>query len=42
MENVPYANVVGCPMYAMVLNRSDISHPVSVVNRYMALPSKEY
>ena len=42
MEDVPYANAVGCLMYAMVLTRPDISHAVSVVSRYMATPRKEH
>lgn len=41
MENVPYANVVGCLMYAMVLTRPDISHAMSVVSRYMVAPERE-
>ena len=36
MSKVPYANTVGCMMYAMVLTRPDISHALSVVSRYMA------
>ena len=42
MKDVPYANAVGCLMYAMVLIRPDISHDVSVVSRYMAAPEKEH
>ncbi|KAH9778820.1 Integrase catalytic domain-containing protein [Citrus sinensis] len=42
MEDVPYANAVGCLMYAMVLTRPDISHVVSVVSRYMATPGNEH
>ncbi|KAL9411120.1 hypothetical protein AB3S75_044831 [Citrus x aurantiifolia] len=42
MANVPYADAVGCLMYAMVLTRPDIAHVVSVVSRYMAQPSKEH
>ena len=40
MANVPYTNAVGSLMYAMVLTRPDISHVVSVVNRYMTQPVK--
>ncbi|KAE8711925.1 Detected protein of unknown function [Hibiscus syriacus] len=29
MENVPYASVVGCLMYAMVCTRPDLAHVVS-------------
>ncbi|KAH9725257.1 hypothetical protein KPL70_007804 [Citrus sinensis] len=42
IEYVPYANAVGCLMYAMVLTKPDISHVVSVVSRYMASPRKEH
>jgi len=42
MEEVPYANAVGCLMYLMVCTRPDISHAVSVVSRYMANPGKEH
>eukprot|EP00253_Pinus_taeda_P018477 PITA_18477 len=38
MSRIPYANVVGCLMYAMVCTRTDISHAVGVVSRYMANP----
>lgn len=42
MSNIPYANAVGCLMYAIVLARPDISRVVSVVSRYMASPSREH
>ena len=42
MSHVPYANVVGSLMYAMVCTRPDISHAISVVSRYMANPGKEH
>ena len=35
MYCVPYANAVGCLMYAMVCTRLDISHVVGVVSKYM-------
>ena len=35
MVHVPYASVVGSPMYAMVCTRPDISQAMSMVNRYM-------
>eukprot|EP00253_Pinus_taeda_P025921 PITA_25921 len=38
MSRIPYANVVGCLMYAMVCTRPDISHAVGVVSRYMTNP----
>jgi hypothetical protein len=42
MVKVPYANAVGCLMYAMVYTRPDISQAVSVVAKYMANPGKEH
>jgi len=35
MTHVPYANVVGSLMYAMVCTRPDLSQAVSIVCRYM-------
>ena len=40
MAKVPYANVVGSLMYAMVCTIPDISQAVSVVSRYMHDPGK--
>lgn len=42
MTKVPYANAVGCMMYAMVLTRPDLTHALSVVSRFMATPGKEH
>ncbi|KAK3040178.1 hypothetical protein RJ639_028428 [Escallonia herrerae] len=42
MSRVPYANAVGCLMYAMVCTRPDISHAVSMVSRYMGNPGKKH
>lgn len=42
MKNVPYANVVGCLMYVMVLTMPDMSYAVSLVSRYMASPGREH
>lgn len=42
MEKVPYANVVGCLMYAMVCTRPDIAQAISVVSRYMGNPGKQH
>eukprot|EP00253_Pinus_taeda_P005822 PITA_05822 len=42
ISRIPYANVVGYLMYAMVCTRTDISHAVGVVSRYMANPGKEH
>ncbi|KAH9688510.1 hypothetical protein KPL70_015142 [Citrus sinensis] len=40
MLQVPYSNAVGSLMYVMVCTRSDISHAVSIVSRYMHNPGK--
>ncbi|XP_070026242.1 secreted RxLR effector protein 161-like [Nicotiana sylvestris] len=42
MSRVPYANVVGNLMYAMVYTRSDISQAVGVISTYMHNPGKEH
>ncbi|XP_070016936.1 secreted RxLR effector protein 161-like [Nicotiana sylvestris] len=42
MSKVPYANVVGSLMYAMVCTRPDISQTVGVISRYMHNPRKEH
>jgi hypothetical protein len=42
MYHVPYDNVVGSLMYAMVSTRPDISHVVGVVSRYMENPGKAH
>ncbi|KAK3043426.1 hypothetical protein RJ639_002005 [Escallonia herrerae] len=42
MSRVPYANAVGCLMYAMVCTRPDILHAVSMVSRYMGNPGKKH
>ena len=40
MAHVPYTNVVGSLMYAMVCTRPDISHVVGVLSRYMSTLGK--
>ena len=42
MSHVPYVNVVGNLMYAMVSTRPEISHAVGVVSRFMANPGEEH
>ncbi|XP_061336435.1 secreted RxLR effector protein 161-like [Gastrolobium bilobum] len=42
MCNIPYSNVVGCLMYAMIGSRTDIAYGVSVVSRYMSKPSNKH
>lgn len=39
MSNIPYASVVGGVMYTMVCSRSDLSHAISILSRYMIDPS---
>ena len=38
MSKVPYSNVVGSFMYAMVLTKPNISHAISVVSMFMSNP----
>ena len=42
MSKVPYASIVGSLMYAMVCTRSNISHAMGVVRRYMNNLGKEH
>ena len=42
MSRVPYVNVVGCLMYAMVCTRLDISHAIGVVSKHMENLGKEH
>lgn len=42
MNEVPYAQVVGSLMYAMVCTKTDIAYVVSVVSRFMSDPGKEH
>ena len=42
MSRVPYENVVGNLMYAIVSTRPDISHAVGVVSRFMENPGEEH
>ena len=42
MSRIPYENVVGLVMYAMVYTRPDLSYAISVVSRYMGDPHKEH
>ena len=37
MERIPYANLVGSIMYAMVCTRPDLSYAISIMSRYMAI-----
>lgn len=42
MSQVPYSNVVGSVIYAMICIHPHILHAVSVMSQYMANPSKEH
>ena len=42
MAHVPYENLVGSLMYAMVFTRPYISHVVGVLRRYMLTLGKEH
>jgi hypothetical protein len=42
MSRVSYSSDVGSLMYAMVCSRSDLSHAMSLVSRYMTNPDKEH
>jgi hypothetical protein len=42
MSHIPYSNVVGNLMYAMICTRPDLAHDVSVVSRFMHNPVKEH
>ena len=35
MSRVPYANTIGCFMYAIMCTRPNISHALGVVSKYM-------
>ena len=42
MDRIPYENLIGSIMYAMVRTRLDLSYAVSVVSRFMEDPCKEH
>lgn len=42
MSEVPYTQVVGSLMYAIVCTRADIAYAFSVVSRFMSDPGKEH
>ncbi|KAL5581336.1 hypothetical protein UlMin_013778 [Ulmus minor] len=42
MEKVPYSSAVGSVLFTMVNTRPDISHAISVLNRFMSNPEKEH
>ena len=42
MEKVPYANVVGSLMYAMLCTRPDIFYAIGMVSRYQSNPGEAH
>ena len=42
MSHILYSNVVGNLIYAMICTRTDLTHDVSVVSRFMHNPGKEH
>lgn len=42
MGKVPYASLVGSVTYTMICTRSDITHVVGVVSRFMSNPRREH
>ena len=42
MKSVPYAPAIGSLMYAMVVTRTDISHTVGFISRFMHNPGRPY
>lgn len=42
MLHVPYASVVGSVMYMMLCTRPDLSHSISLLNRFMSNPGKQH
>ncbi|XP_031265285.1 secreted RxLR effector protein 161-like [Pistacia vera] len=42
MEHIPYANVIGSLMYAMISTRSDLAFVISLLSRYMSNPSMDH
>ena len=42
MTKIPYANIVGCIMFAMVCTRPDLAYPVSMVSRFMGNPGRAH
>lgn len=42
MDQIPYANIVGSIMYAMISTRPDLAQAISVTSRFMAEHGKEH
>ena len=41
MQHVPYANVVGSIIYAMICTHQDLDYVISMVSIFMTYPGKE-
>ena len=42
MQQIPYASVIGSPMYAQVCTRPDIAYIVGMLGRYLSNPGKDH
>jgi len=42
MSQVPYANVVGLLMYAMVCTRPDLAYAVSTVSQFLSILGRQH
>lgn len=42
MKKIPYSNMVGCIMYAMVCSRPNLAYGIGVLSRFMANPGKHH
>lgn len=42
MQEVPYANVIGSIMYAMICTRPDVAYSISILSRFISNPGKPF
>ena len=42
MEHIPYANVIGSLIYAMISTRPDLAFVISLLSRYMSNPGMDH
>ena len=42
IQKIPYANIIGSAMYAMISTRPDLAQTISVTSRYMSNHGKEH
>ena len=42
MSKVPYANAIGCLMFAMICTRPDLAYARSLISRFMSKPRKKH